>query len=89
LDPVHSTLGLAVYVGDRFPGWQGGLFTGALVDAEVRPLDVENGAVVGEEALFTEFGRCIRDLRAHNGHPYVVEDGAEARIWRVEPFASD
>ena len=83
--PSIAPSGLAVYAGERFPEWRGDLFTGALVDEEVRRLDIENGAVVGEEALFSELGRRIRDVRAHDGYLYVVEDGENARIWRVEP----
>ena len=83
--PSIAPASLAIYVGDRFPEWQGDLFAGALVDQEVRRLDLENGAVVGEEALFSELGRRIRDVRSHDGYLYVVEDGEDARIWRVEP----
>ncbi len=85
--PSIAPSGLAIYAGDRFPEWRGDLFTGALVDEEVRRLDIENGEVVGEEALFSELGRRIRDVRSHDGYLYVVEDGEQARIWRVEPAA--
>ena len=83
--PSIAPSGLAVYAGERFPEWQGDLFVGALVDKEVRRLDIENGEVVAEEALFTELGRRIRDVRVHDGYPYLVEDGADADIVRVEP----
>ena len=83
--PSIAPSGLAIYAGERFPEWRGDLFIGALVDGEVRRLDMEDGAVVGEEALFSELGRRIRDVRSHDGYLYVVEDGEDARIWRVEP----
>ena len=83
--PSIAPSGLAIYSGDRFPAWQGDLFTGALVDKEVRRLDLEGGQVVGEEALFSELGRRIRDLRSHDGYLYVVEDGENAKIVRVAP----
>ena len=85
--PSIAPSGLAVYVGDRFPDWQGDLFAGALVDQEVRRLDIEDGVIVGEEALFSELGRRIRDVRSHDGYLYIVEDGPDARIVRVEPGA--
>jgi len=85
--PSIAPSGLAVYAGERFPEWRGDLFTGALLDQEVRRLDIEDGAAVGEEALFSELGRRIRDVRSHDGYLYVVEDGEDARIWRVEPAA--
>lgn len=83
--PSIAPSGLAVYAGDRFPAWRGDLFVGALLDREVRRLDVEDGAVVAEEALFGELGRRIRDVRSHDGYLYIVEDGPDARIVRVEP----
>lgn len=83
--PSIAPSGLAVYAGDRFPAWRGDLFVGALVNRDVRRLDVENGAVVAEEVLFAELGRRIRDVRSHDGYLYVVEDGVDARIVRVEP----
>ncbi len=67
------------------------LFVGALVDKETRRLDVEHGEhgehgrIVAEEALFTELDRCIRDVRVHDGHLYIVEDGRDADIVRVIP----
>ncbi|MCY4212887.1 MAG: PQQ-dependent sugar dehydrogenase [Gammaproteobacteria bacterium] len=83
--PSIAPSGLAIYAGERFPEWRGDLFTGALVDGEVRRLEMEDGAAVGEEALFSELGRRIRDVRSHDGYLYVVEDGEDAQIWRVEP----
>ena len=38
------------------------LFVGALVDKEVRRLDIEGGQVVAE------LGRRIRDVRVHDGY---------------------
>ena len=83
--PSIAPSGLAVYEGDRFPEWQGDLFVGALVDREVRRLDIHGGEVVAEEPLFTEMGRRIRDIRAHDGYLYIVEDGADAAIVQVVP----
>ena len=83
--PSIAPSGMAVYMGDRFPAWRGDLFVGALVDRDVRRLDVEDGVVVAEEALFGELGRRIRDVRSHDGYLYIVEDGTDARVVRVEP----
>ena len=83
--PSIAPSGLAVYTGDRFPAWHGDLFVGALVDREVRRLDIVDRAVVGEQPLFGELGSRIRDVRSHDGYLYVVEDGTGGRILRVEP----
>ncbi len=86
--PSIAPSGLAIYEGTRFPQWHGDLFAGALVDQEVRRIDLEGGKVVAEHALFAELDRRIRDVRVHDGYLYVVEDGADATIWRVEPSES-
>ena len=86
--PSIAPSSLAIYEGTRFPQWHGDLFAGALVDKEVRRLDLEDGRIAGEQALFAELERRIRDVRVHDGYLYVVEDGANATIWRVEPEES-
>ena len=83
--PSIAPSGLAVYEGRRFPEWQGDLFVGALVNKQVRRLDMENGEVVAEQALFTELDRRIRDVRVHDGYLYIVEDGPDASIVRAAP----
>ncbi len=84
--PSIAPSGLAIYSGALFPEWRGNLFVGALVAREVRRLDLENGQVVGEEALFTELKSRIRDLRTGpDGALYVVTDGPGGRVLKVVP----
>jgi len=89
-DPLHywvpsiAPSGLAYYDGQMFPDWQGDLFVGALVDKEVRRLDMENGKVVSEEALFSEIGERIRDVRAGpDGNLYLLTDSATGKVLRI------
>jgi glucose/arabinose dehydrogenase len=78
--------GMAWYGGERFPDWRGDLFVGALVSREVRRLEVVNGEVTDEEALFTELGERIRDVRdLGDGFLYLLTDGPEGRLIRVRP----
>ncbi|KGE03288.1 PQQ-dependent sugar dehydrogenase [Pseudohaliea rubra] len=91
-DPAHvwvpsiAPSGLALYQGDRFPTWRGDLFLGALVDREVRRLDLEDGIIVGEERLFGELGERIRDVRsAPDGFLYLLTDSEAGRLVRVRP----
>jgi glucose/arabinose dehydrogenase len=82
--PSIAPSGLMVYEGSMFPDWHGDLFVGALVDAEVRHLDMENGKVVNEEAVFPEISARIRDIRqAPDGSIYVIIDGAQGSIVRI------
>jgi len=82
--PSIAPSGLMIYEGSMFPEWSGDLFVGALVDQEVRKLDVENGKIVSEEALFSELEARIRDIRqAPDGSIYVITDGAEGKVVQV------
>ncbi len=82
--PSIAPSGLAIYEGDLFPEWQGDLFVGALVDKEVRRLDMKNSKVVNEESLFGELDARIRDLReGPDGALYIVTDGDPGKIVRV------
>lgn len=84
--PSIAPSGLAVYQGDAFPDWQGDLFVGALVDHEVRRLEIENNEVVAEETLFSELGVRIRDVRTGpDGFLYIVTNGSPGEIVRVRP----
>lgn len=61
--PSIAPSGLAIYEGELFPEWKGDLFVGALVDREVRRLDLSGGKVIDEESLFDELDARIRDVR--------------------------
>ncbi len=85
-DPSIAPSGLAIYEGDLFPEWQGDLFVGALVDKEVRRLELRNSNVIDEESLFGELDARIRDVReGPDGALYIVTDGDPGSIVRVVP----
>ncbi len=84
--PSIAPSGLAYYAGTAFPDWQGDLFVGALVNREVRRLDLEDGKVIAEEPLFTELEARIRDIRVGpDGYLYLLTDSANGKIVRVRP----
>jgi glucose/arabinose dehydrogenase len=84
--PSIAPSGLMIYEGDLFPQWQGDLFVGALVDAEVRHLKMDNLAVVSETPIFSEIDARIRDIRqAPDGSIYVLTDGEGGRVIQVTP----
>jgi len=81
--PSIAPSGLTIYEGSLFPEWKGDLFVGALVDHEVRRLDLSGGKVIGEEALFSELDVRIRDVRTGpDGALYILTPD---RIVRVVP----
>jgi glucose/arabinose dehydrogenase len=88
--PSIAPSGLAYYNGDAFPAWRGDLFVGALVNKDVRRLDVEDGKIVGEEILFSELGERIRDVRVGpDGFIYILTDNSKGKIVRVMPASQE
>jgi glucose/arabinose dehydrogenase len=88
--PSIAPSGLAVYEGDMFPEWQGDLFVGALVDREVRRLEIDAGSVSKEERAFTEIDSRVRDVRVGpDGAIYVVTDGEDGKVLRISRSARD
>lgn len=82
--PSIAPSGLAVYEGDMFPEWQGDLFIGALVNQEVRRLEVSNGETGAEEKLFSELKARIRDVRVGpDGAIYILTNGSPGELVRI------
>ncbi len=78
--------GMAYYTGALFPGWRGNLFLGALAGQALWRLQLDGNRVVAREALLTDLGERIRDVRqAPDGALYLISDGASAKIYRLQP----
>lgn len=83
-DPSIAPSGLTFYTGAKYPDWQGDLLVGALAGAKLVRLDIEDGKVVGEEAMLEDLGERIRDVRVgSDGEVYLLTDDAEGRILRL------
>ena len=83
--PSIAPSGMAWYRGEAFPEWSNSLLIGALVDREVRRLELRNGKVVREEALFSELDARIRDVRVFDGEIFLLTDAEQGRLLRVRP----
>lgn len=82
--PSIAPSGMAVYVGDMFPEFQGDLLVGALKDKDVKHMKIESGKVTGQTSVFAELNARIRDVRvAENGSIYLVTDSADGAIYRI------
>lgn len=82
--PSIAPSGLAFYTADRFPAWQGNLFVGALAFQRVVRLELDGEKVVHEEALLTELGERIRDVRqGPDGYLYLLTDAPDGQLLRV------
>lgn len=77
--------GMAFLTSDRYPGWKGNLFIGALRGEALVRLTLDGRKVVGEERLLESLKERIRDVRqGPDGWLYVITDSAEGRVVRIE-----
>jgi aldose sugar dehydrogenase len=85
-DPSIAPSGMAFYTGDKFPGWRGDLFVGALAAQLLSRLELDGAKVVREERLLEKLEERIRDVRqGPDGYLYLLTDSDEGRILRLEP----
>lgn len=86
--PSIAPSGMAIYRGDLFPQWKGDVLVSALAGSHVRRVDLENGAVQGQQELFKELGERIRDVaEAPDGSLILLTDSPEGKVLRVRPKA--
>ena len=91
--PSIAVSGMAFYTGDRFPGWKGNVFVGALRYGEIpqtghlqRVVFNERGEEMRREMLLTELRQRIRDVRqGPDGLLYVLTDENPGALLRLEP----
>jgi len=77
--------GLAFYTGDRYPEWKGQLFSGALAGEALWHLTLDGNRIVQREALLTDLGERIRDVRqGPDGWLYLLTDSSNGRMLRLE-----
>lgn len=86
-DPSIAPSGMVFYTGGRYPGWNGHLFIGALVQEHLLRAELQDGRITAQERLFEGVAR-IRDVRqGPDGYLYLVTDEAEpgGSILRIVP----
>ena len=91
--PSIAPSGLAVYTGDRFPGWKGNLFVGSARRGEVPRTGGLERVVLNDrlqeirrETLLTQLRQRIRDVRqGPDGLLYVLTDEDDGALLRLEP----
>lgn len=86
--PGIAPSNLILYTGDQFPQWHGSVFVGGLAGKAVWRIELAGSdaspIVVRREALFSELGERIRDIRqGPDGGLYLLTDGERARVVRV------
>ena len=84
--PSISPCGLTFYTGDRFPGWKGSLFTGALSNNALFRIEVDGERYRSEERLLVDRLPYIRDVRqGPDGFLYLVTHSDDGGLFRLEP----
>jgi glucose/arabinose dehydrogenase len=76
--------GMAFLTSERYPGWQGNLFVGALRGQALVRLTLDGDRVTSEERLFTREALRLRDVRqGPDGLLYLLVGGADGQVLRV------
>lgn len=91
--PSIAPSGLLIYTGDKFPAWKGNLFVGSARRGEVdrtggleRVVLTDKLEDIRRETLLTDLHQRVRDVRqGPDGNLYVLTDGDEFAVLRIEP----
>jgi len=91
--PSIAVSSITFYTGDRLPKWKGDVFVGGMRYGEIpgtgqlhRILINKNLEELRREPLLVDLRRRIRDVKqGRDGLLYVLTDGAEGAILRIEP----
>ncbi len=78
--------GMAFLTSERYPGWKGNLFIGALRGQALIRITLDGNKVVAQERLLQPLNERIRDVRqGPDGYLYLLTDNADGRVLRVLP----
>lgn len=91
--PSIAASGMAVYTGDRFPGWKGNVFVGAMRTGEINGTGhlerIGFNAKMEEirrESMLGELRQRIREVRqGPDGLLYLLTDEDDGALLRIEP----
>jgi glucose/arabinose dehydrogenase len=83
--PSIAPSGMAFLASDRYPGWKGNLFVGALRAEVLVRLELDGRKAVREERLLNTLFQRVRDVRqGPDGWLYLLTDSADGRLLRLE-----
>ena len=84
--PSIAPSGMAFLTSDRYPGWKGNLFIGALRGQTLVRLELDGQKVLKEHRLLQSMGERIRDVRqGPDGWLYLLTDQRNGRVIRLQP----
>jgi glucose/arabinose dehydrogenase len=83
--PSIAPSGMAFLTSERYPGWKGNLFVGALRGEMLVRLELDGNKVVKEHRLLQSMGERFRDVRqGPDGWLYLLTDNRNGRLLRLE-----
>lgn len=84
--PSISPSGLCFYTGDKFPGWRGSVFMGALSNYALFRVELDGEGYRSEERLLVDRLPYIRDVRqGPDGFLYLATHTDAGGLFRIEP----
>jgi aldose sugar dehydrogenase len=87
--PSPGLSGMVIYSGDKYPGWKGQFFLGALAGTGVWRVGMNERGLAGRELMLGSLRQRIRDVRqGPDGLLYLVVDANPGGILRLEPVAT-
>ena len=88
--PSIAPCGMTQLRGSRFPGWEGNLFAGALVQQHIRRMVLDGETIVHQEVLLKDSVGRVRDVtQGIDGNLWFVTDAREGGLFRIEPLVLD
>ena len=82
--PSHNPGNVAVYRGAAFPGWEGNLLIAMMNRTLVRMELAPDGHVVAQEAMLSNLGQRLRDVRVGpDGAVYVLTDETAGALLKI------
>ncbi|HUF28802.1 MAG TPA: PQQ-dependent sugar dehydrogenase [Gemmatimonadaceae bacterium] len=83
--PSIAVSGMAFYTGDRFPGWRGNVFNGALAAQHLRRVVLDGNRAVHQESLLPRIGRIRTVKMGPDGYLYLLIDAPNGSVLRLVP----
>ncbi len=91
--PSIAPSSLALYLGKRYPQWNGDFFAGALIAQHLRRVRLKDGKAVEQEVMLKDLKERIRAVRqGPDGYLYLLTDNPNGRLLRLRagaPSAAD
>lgn len=83
--PSIAPSGMAFLTSDRYPGWQGNLFVGALRAQTLVRLELDGRKVVRQERLLPNLSERVRHVvQGPDGWLYILTDNEDGKVLRLE-----